>query len=68
MRWPAKVTRATGHRARTTFAWLPTRVDVFIVWLEHYGVEEAYVEEDLSGSCFADTTPAYWAEVRRWLI
>lgn len=37
------------------FAWLPTQVEGFMVWLEHYWVVEEY------------TFMGEWEEVTRWL-
>jgi hypothetical protein len=43
MKWKAKIPPKEGDkRQRFRFAWKPTKVEKYTVWLEFYGVNEVY--------------------------
>ena len=43
MRWEAKTLPKHGdYRTRRVFAWTPTKVNDYIVWLEFYFIREKY--------------------------
>ncbi len=54
MKWKIKQEPKLGNiRCRRVFAWMPTVVGEYIVWLERYEVKEEYIMDE-------------WVEVDRW--
>jgi hypothetical protein len=59
MRWQAKKLPEQGdYRTRRVFAWTPTKVNDYIVWLEFYFIREKYTECEYEG--------LYWEEQGRY--
>jgi hypothetical protein len=63
MRWdkPKPARPVNGEKRQSKqFAWKPTEVERFIVWLEFYGVEESYFKS-VSG-------PGWWSVDRYYTL
>jgi len=63
MRWKLKKVKAPKdgeERIRAVFAWRPTDVENYVVFLEHYQIHERYFEP-------ANGNPGWWAEFARYV-
>ena len=66
MKWKAKKEPKEGDfRCRKVFAWFPTRVNDYTVWLESFEVKEVYQMVALTDENVIHGQ-LEWVEVDRW--
>lgn len=70
MRWKADSTPKEGDtRNRRKFAWFPTLVGDYIVWLERFGIEEKYMATLAFDTDAKMTYPVVmWVEINRYTL
>lgn len=67
MKWKAKIPPKEGDkRQRFLFAWKPTKVEEYTVWLELYGVIEVYGLKAWSGKNGIECREI-WEETDRYI-
>lgn len=58
MKWRAETGTLGNFRCRRVFAWIPTRVGEWTVWLEFFQVEERFIQP-------VNGKPGTWDEISR---
>ena len=69
MKWKAKKQPKEGDfRCRKVFAWFPTKVEEYTVWLETYEVKEFYQAIAVVGEFNDIHKELQWVETDRWTL